>query len=104
MTVDFFDTFQAQIQKANPPTSPSVPAEYDQPLLYTTDGTSATVKTMISAARGIATSNAEAAGNVLFTLKFRLNEGLAGGTYPVSIIPSTINSAAAGYDSEWRGS
>jgi len=97
---DFFDTFQAQIQEANPPNAPTVPADYDRPLLYSTNDTSATTKTMVSAARGVSTSDSQAAGNVLFTLKFRLNDEITEGTYPISIVPSSLNSPNAGYDSE----
>jgi len=94
----FFDTFQAQIDEANPPASPSVPAE-KQPVIFNTYDTSATTKTMVSAARGISTSNSQAAGNVLFTLNFRLNEGITEETYPIGIVPTILNSPAAGYDS-----
>jgi len=56
-------------------------------------------KAIISAARAAETSAAQSAGNILFTLAFRLKTGASAGTYDIKIRPTTLKSTSNGYSS-----
>ncbi len=56
-------------------------------------------KAIISAARAAETTAAKSAGNVLFTLGFRLKTGGSPGTYDIKIRPTTLKSTDNGYAS-----
>ncbi|MCP4105698.1 MAG: hypothetical protein GY749_09195 [Desulfobacteraceae bacterium] len=89
---DFFDTFDAQFQAANTQQPyPDVPFGYPRPLAHNT------IKTKFTAARGVATPDAQAAGNVLFTMIFSLKPSSPPGTYPIKLLPTTLYSSEAGY-------
>lgn len=54
-------------------------------------------KAIISAARAAETPASQSAGNVLFTLAFRLKTGASPGTYDIKIRPTTLKSTNNGY-------
>ncbi|CAN2042665.1 hypothetical protein GMMP15_80018 [Candidatus Magnetomoraceae bacterium gMMP-15] len=94
----FFDTFVAQFEAAGTPEPYSTSAGgYDQPLV---DNPVENNKTAVAAARCIETDGAKAVGNVLFTLKFELKDGVTPKEtpYDVNIKATILDNTAAGYD------
>ena len=101
VTVDssFFDTFANQFADAGTPAGYPTEVEVDgvtyyQPLI--TNGVTGTGM-RIAAARCTPADNSN---SMLFTLTVSLNAGTAFGTYPITVVATTLNNTDAGYAPE----
>lgn len=100
----FFDTFSNQWAAVSPQPNPTPDGsvnvggtDYDQPVLYQEDSS-------LGASGGVMIAGAQCeigkdADGVLFSLTFEIKDGATTGEYTVGIQKTTLNNAAAGYDS-----
>ena len=96
---DFFVTFTGQWNSLNPLPSPVPPSsvivnghEYSQPVMSNTLSEGSAGMTLISGARVNA-----GAPTILFVLHFSVNPAAAPDIYPISISPTALDNADAGY-------